>query len=403
MKIRIKRNHLIIRIDDLMLFIMFAGLNRIFWNDAATTTRTRLFISIILMGYLLLKNGLSHIKEQGVAFPYIFAIMVSGAANYGFTKDLLGTLVVCLSILDIFGITARYARRYGIEELLERAYYISAAYVLINDMSVLYVGRLTSSITSAQAAIMYFSGNKFAVAFLHMIFTSLFCCHQDDSWKENWFGRIKFVLLGIYNIFICMLMKCGTGMIGCVLIMVLCLFRKYLSRIINKPLTFVVVLIVLNYLFIGTNVVLSNPIVQNFILMIGKDLTLTGRIDIYPKLAEIIKARPLIGYGDSTQIVMRIVGYGNAQNGVFHIFIQYGFIGTIMFFYMCCKTIASIGKKRINLAYPILAYVIAMVVCSLVEICFSYNFLLAIALLNAISVYYTNSDNLEGEKQFEQY
>ena len=403
MKIRIRRNHLRIRIDDLMLFIMFAGINRIFWNDAAATTRTRLFIGIILISYLLLKNGLSHIKDQGVAIPYVFVIIVSGVTNYGFTEDLLGTLVVCLFIIDIFGITARYARRYGIVELLERAYYISAIYVFINDISVLYVGRLISPITSTQAAVMYFSGNKFAVAFLHMIFTFLFCCHQDDSWKENWFGRIKFVLLGVYNVFICLLMKCGTGVIGCVLIMVLCLFRKNLRRIINKPLTFVLALIILNYLFIGTNVLLSNTAVQNLILMLGKDLTLTGRIDIYPKLAEIISASPLIGYGDSTQIVMRIVGYGNAQNGIFHILIQYGFIGTLMFFSTCCKTIANVEKKRINLAYPIIAYIIAMVVCSLVEICFSFNFLFAIALLNAIGLYYTDSNDLEGEKNLELY
>ncbi|MBT9777081.1 hypothetical protein GPL15_11265 [Clostridium sp. MCC353] len=383
-----------IKIDDIMLFLMFAGLNRVFWNEASVTTRVRLYICVILTSYLLLKNCLKYIKEQASSLPFIFTILISGIINYGIDKDLLGTIIVCTFIFDLFGITSRYARRFGVKALMDKVYYFSLVFLLVNDASVLYAGRLTSSISSDQAAVMYFSGNKFAVVFLHMIYTFLFCCYQDEKLNNNWEARIKFIFLGVYNIFFCLYMNCGTGLIGCILIMILIFFKKNLKYFICKPITFVISLIALNYLFIGTNMLLANSVIQKFVLMIGKDLTLTGRIAIYPQLTYIIRESILIGYGDSSQVVMRVVGYGNAQNGIFHILIQYGAIGALAFIYLCYQTILNAKRKNVDYAYPIFAYIISMVVCSLVEICFSYNFLFAIALLNVIGVYYTKQENV---------
>lgn len=107
-------------------------------------------------------------------------------------------------------------------------------------------------------------------------------------------------------------------------------------------------------------------------------------------MAEIIGNSLIFGYGDATQIVAKVVGYGNAQNGILHIFVQYGLLGVLAFMYMCIKAISKVkrsGEKSLTIAYPILVYINIMIVCSLVEICFSYNFLFGIALLNACGEY----------------
>lgn len=106
--------------------------------------------------------------------PYISSILLAGIVNYGFTEDLLGTIVTCIFIFDLFALTLRYVRIYGIEDLLDTVYFVALIFMLVNDFSVLYAGKLTKAISSTQAAVMYFSGNKFSVAFIHMIVTFLF-------------------------------------------------------------------------------------------------------------------------------------------------------------------------------------------------------------------------------------
>ena len=54
-------------------------------------------------------------------------------------------------------------RIYGIEDLLDTVYFVALIFMLVNDFSVLYAGKLTKAISSTQAAVMYFSGNKFSV------------------------------------------------------------------------------------------------------------------------------------------------------------------------------------------------------------------------------------------------
>ena len=385
-----RRKWWILRVDDMLLLLLFAGMNRIFWNDAAATTRVRMYISIGIALYLLLKNEIKYCKKIGMAFPYIASILIAGIMNYGFTGDLYGTVITCIFIFDMFALILRYTRIYGIKDLLDTVYFIAIIFMLTNDFTVLSAGRLTKAISSSQAAVMYFSGNKFSVAFIHMIVTFLFCCHHDGTWNRNSIEKIKFLIIGLYNIFFCVFMSCGTGVIGCVLILVFNICGENVRKIFKYPGTFILLLIILNYLFIGTNVLFSNGLFQNIVLLLGKDLTLTGRMGIYPKLAEIIGNSLIFGYGDATQIVAKVVGYGNAQNGILHIFVQYGLLGVLAFMYMCIKAISKVkrsGEKSLTIAYPILVYINIMIVCSLVEICFSYNFLFGIALLNACGEY----------------
>ena len=105
-------------------------------------------------------------------------------------------------MFDLFALTLRYVRIYGIEDLLDTVYFVALIFMLVNDFSVLYAGKLTKAISSTQAAVMYFSGNKFSVAFIHMIVTFLFCCHHYSTWNRNSLEKIKFLIIGFYNIFL---------------------------------------------------------------------------------------------------------------------------------------------------------------------------------------------------------
>lgn len=386
MRLNTNRFQIKLRIDDIALFLILMSLNRIFWNEAATTTMIRMYVVIVISTYIIIREGIRYMLEYKHAFGYLQAMLLSGIVNYGISSDLLSTLLNVLLIANIFAVVDRYTRVYGLHILINSLYKIVLLFVLVNDISVFIADINWNTITSLEAATVYFSGNKFAVAFLHMIFMMLFGSRQCCQNSQTLIQKTKLILLAVYSIILCLYMHCGTGAIGCFVLAVLIYYRNSLERIVCKPINFVVSLIGLNYLFIGTPWLLSNNVIQSLILMLGKDISLTGRMRIYPQLAGIIQKSLFVGYGDSSQIVMRVVGYGNAQNGILHIMIQFGLIGAVAFVYMVVRGIYKVKDTESAIKYSAIAYIFALVVCSLVEICFSYNFIFAVALLNAIAV-----------------
>ena len=87
MNIRAKRKWWLLRIDDIMLLLMFSGMNRIFWNDAATTTRIRMYVSIVITLYLLVKKEITRCNKQSLIIPYISYIVLEGRENCGVIED----------------------------------------------------------------------------------------------------------------------------------------------------------------------------------------------------------------------------------------------------------------------------------------------------------------------------
>ena len=87
MNIRAKRKWWLLRIDDIMLLLMFSGMNRIFWNDAATTTRIRMYVSIVITLYLLVKKEITRCNKQSLMIPYISSILLAGIVYRRFIRN----------------------------------------------------------------------------------------------------------------------------------------------------------------------------------------------------------------------------------------------------------------------------------------------------------------------------
>lgn len=379
MKFIINRRSFRVRIDDIMLLLTFSLLNRVFHFEAGQTTRFRMYVGIIIMVYLVLRGSLRNIAYQGGILFYSFAIFIAGITNYGITSDLASTILMIIVIYDIIGMQCRFTRKYGFEELINKLFYISLFFVFLNDISIFLISGDTLS-----DSVRYFSGNKFAVSFIHMLFISLLECRMVLKNKTIFDNKIFFVIIAGYNIFICWLIECSTGIIGCIAIFIFLFFKNSLKMKFKNPVFFVLLLTILNYLFLGTSFLLNNAIVKRIISMMGEDTTLTGRTDIYLYLPEIISRKPFLGYGDNTTIVSDIVGYGNAQNGILHIAVQFGIIGVLAFIVMCYSALKKININNINYIFAICCFIYSALICSLVEICFSYNFIFAISIINVL-------------------
>ena len=63
--------------------------------------------------------------------------------------------------------------------------------------------------------------------------------------------------------------------------------------------------------------------------VLGKGASYKGRLIIYEKITRIIEQKPWFGYGYMSDIVNQVVTFGNAQNGLLDMIVQYGIVGLI--------------------------------------------------------------------------
>ena len=56
---------------------------------------------------------------------------------------------------------------------------------------------------------------------------------------------------------------------------------------------------------------------------------MTGRTPIYDCLELLINEKPVFGWGYGNTAVMALVGYGNAQNGIAELMVNYGAFGVL--------------------------------------------------------------------------
>ena len=117
--------------------------------------------------------------------------------------------------------------------------------------------------------------------------------------------------------------------------------------------------------------------------VLGESSDLTGRIFIYPVLIGLFIKRPLLGYltaNGANQAVIGACGAADAQEGLFHILLTNGLIGAVLFLiteYVSIGRIHYMGRRE----HGLYAFVVAMTVCSVVEINLGLPFIFGLSLL----------------------
>lgn len=142
-----------------------------------------------------------------------------------------------------------------------------------------------------------------------------------------------------------------------------------------------------NFLVLGMGILANNEKVQYFIMQVlGKGASYKGRLIIYEKITRIIEQKPWFGYGYMSDIVNQVVTFGNAQNGLLDMIVQYGIVGLIcwgIFVYCSCR---SMNDDRY---WPISIFVYSLIFASYIEIPFNLFFYLALAILSVFGKYDT--------------
>ena len=219
----------------------------------------------------------------------------------------------------------------------------------------------------------YLVGDKFYVCYNNILLAALYyMLHPAIEYDITAKKRLKLILL--FSLIISLKTQCSTAVIGSVIMYLLIFNTKVAWKAkLYKWHTYLFFLIVFDILFFFfTAIFINNPIMEFIIVdILGEDMTLTGRLEIYASLANLLQDCPLWGYGlGNAHLFTKMSAIGpNAQNGLFNLMLEVGILGCIAYVLVIIKMLKLSKGNRYS--YPIICLIYTMLILSSVEITFS--------------------------------
>lgn len=346
-------------------------------------------IKYIIIMYLIIKYGMNfyRITSEEKLFRYASVLLIVFTALSTLSTFLYTQKVTWMisAFMNGVGYLATFASIYSIYEkrgvvhVLKTLFFALLIILLINDILMIFI---PYDFTSPSER--YLIGNKFAVSYYHCFLFILLKSYSIVcvSHNKELYERLTYVL-GAFAAIICSIVHCSTGLIVCVASFILILIPLNFKELFLNKYGVGILLFIEDFLIFGSAQLLKHPLVQAFIVnVLGKSGNFTGRFKIFDVLDGVIAKKPLLGYGYNTvtDIITEICGYGNAQNGVKQLLIQFGYIGTALLFIVL---FIFIGKNKDNddTSHNMFVMLFALSIASAVEITLSNLFIFVVALI----------------------
>ena len=180
-----------------------------------------------------------------------------------------------------------------------------------------------------------------------------------------------------------------------------CVFytNKKFYQLLIKPLSVLSFFIGLNALFLLSNVLLQNEFIASFLMKYSHtDTLLSGRLPMYKIVIQCISTNGIWGYGINYDIVQQTLTFGNPQNGLLKMILDYGFIGFVLFCVVLEKSFNCLNKINIsNTDFGLVLFIYGMLFCSLIEINLDSLFFFFLALIYCCANSYKLIDKVNYE------
>lgn len=329
-------------------------------------------IRYCLITYLSLKN-LRCCKDVPVpsAFLSAFSLLIAYSTwinthslTWSFSGFMFGIGIVAEILVFVDA-----CKRLGTNVVLKRVLVTFVTVLFFNDLLMLIV-----PYNAADSSTVYLVGNKFTVSYAHCLLSGLMLvCYEDRTALNRAvvvFGSAMSYLAGS-----------STGTVMMVAMLALTFLPGKARTIMSSPLFLAVSVAVLNILIWGSTNLFQTSMFQNFMTgVLHKSADMTGRERLYSATFDFVAMKPVFGWGYLTDIYRVTFGYGNAQNGLFHLITQCGILGTAMYFFGLLASLKGKPSQNKKL-FGIYAFLFSMVLGSSVEINLSFQFAFGIALI----------------------
>lgn len=329
----------------------------------------RILILLGLIVYYIKYLNLIDLKLRIILFSFMCVALVTTInQKMDFTK-IMQCLIFFLTILSIFLVVSYYKHTCKETLFIETIYKTLLLLCIVSDFISLF----------QRGADYYLLGTKFMISYIHLLIIYLWQTLYLIKPLKKIKYRFILVFLMLESLFMFYWVYCTTAILLFPLIIIapLCTYR--LRNLLQNRNTLILIYGIGNFMVLGMGILANNMKVYYFITkVLDKGASFIGRLIIYEKIAKIIEAKPLLGYGYMSDIVNQVVTFGNAQNGLLDMIIQYGVIGLslwLVFIYFSCK---SMNNEKY---WPICVFIYSMILASLIEIPFNLFFYLAIAII----------------------
>ena len=371
------------RVEIRDLLIVMASLLAMFnygtsWTGltGSQLTTLRLLIALFACALVLFRvswSALSRYEKAGLVYcGLVFVEGLFGKVSPG--SAWVESMVSAL----LFILPSELRRKYGNELSGTTICLIACLLICVVDVFAIATGGkgLVTQDNEYLFSSNYIIGDKFLLSYMNMF------CFALIYWKIP--SVITLVVFGSISFWISALVGCSTGMTGTI-VMILMILLSYpvralpTHRLLVPTLTVLLAIVAVAF----TGLLTWGPFGRFIANVLGESSDLTGRIFIYPVLFGLFVKRPLFGYltaNGANQAVIGACGAADAQEGLFHILLTNGLVGAVLFLimeYVAFNRIQYMSRRE----HGLYAFVVAMTVCSMVEINLGMPFILGLSIL----------------------
>lgn len=308
------------------------------------------------------------------ATMYGLVTLISTVINAMPMNTIVASFMYGMQIVTIFLASHRAIKRYGVNSFTDRLEHVFGCLAVLSDLLMLFINYNFSNPSEE-----YLIGNKFVIAYVHCFWIALVfykyktigtpLLRKGQINRKKLRYAINSVAVAILSFFICIRVTTSTGMIAVTVLFLLMIAPAKIQRILSSNYALIAVAGIMNFLNFGTAQLMTNIHVQNFIQnVLGKSATLSGRAQIWAIIFGFIRRKAWLGYGYYNGVIETYLGYGNPQNGVLKILLDTGIIGLLLYAALIFVALQPINGENFEKKFPILAFLYAMLVASLVEI-----------------------------------
>ena len=250
----------------------------------------------------------------------------------------------------------------GTNFVLKTFFILTIMYVVVTDILIFFNSDLFGNEY-------YFIGNKFSVIYKHLeLLMLILVCEKK---KRSRIHIVKALILCFITCWVAVEVQSATGIAG--VIIFLAVYFLIPERLLYNPLFFFSILVGSALIVFAIDVILSWAPVKIFITdILKRDMSLTGRIDIYAAIPKLLKGHLLFGYGYNTayEVWTNYSWYmPNAQNGLINFIFEQGIFSALCVILYGVKTFSLVKTKDFRSKFkPMAALIIGYSLIATIEI-----------------------------------